>query len=100
MVFLFEFLSLIIQRVQHLVQVLESSKGVLKNLCRLSLLKNYQAIPSLVQGPINFLIKNHLTKFPQNFVCGKSDLFGHKVYLHLRIRLYDLFEVIFKKVIV
>ena len=45
---------------------------------------------------INFFIKNHLTKFPQNFVCRKPDLFGHKVYLHLRIRLYDLFEVIFK----
>ena len=84
-------LRLFVERVDHCIKVFDGLQTVVKHICWFVLLKDYQTIAALVESSSNFLVKNHLWKFHEDFVNRQVDLTRDVVDLNLIVGLDDLF---------
>ena len=90
-------MSFLVEAVHDGVQVLDRRQTKVKHVRGLWLLKYYQAVASLVQRTSNLLVQDHLRQLHQHLVHRQVNLTGHVVNLHLIIRQYDLFQIVFQQ---
>ena len=87
-------LGLFIKAVDYPVNVVEGFQSVFKQFNGLWLVKDYEAVPSLVEGACDHFIQDHLTQLLQNPLHWKPDAFCDIINLDLGVGLDDFLEVI------